>query len=189
MPLSSSTETPILVVDDCPEQRNLLRHTLAKKNYPVQTAVNGVEALKLAQDHKPRLIFSDIEMPWMDGFSLCRSIKTNPVLKESCVVLLSATWEMKTLIEGLECGADYYFLKPWDRRFLLNWTREILETPVEKEEEKETLVVQHEGTTHNVSLSRRQMLNHLLLSHDISMQQKRRTLSRELKPSSRNGGL
>ncbi len=189
MPSLSDTETPILVVDDCKEQRNLLRHTLAKKDYAVQVAADGAEALERIHERKPRLIFSDIYMPGMDGFELCRSLKANPSLRDVSVVLLSATWEMKTLIQGLESGADFYFLKPWDRRFLLSWTGEILKEESLQVENGENgkLVVQYEGKSHNIPLSRQQMLNQLLMTHDLSMHQKRQNLTRELKPDHRNG--
>ena len=190
MPPLNHNAASILVVDDCSEQRNLLRHTLTKKNYSVQVAENGAEALERVREHKPRLIFSDIYMPAMDGFELCRSVKAAPGLKDVSVVLLSATWEMKTLIEGLESGADYYFLKPWDRRFLLNWTGEILKEDSLQVEDRDNgkLVVQYEGKTHSIPLSRQQMLNQLLMSHDLTLQQKRQNLAHQLK-SGNNGGL
>ncbi|MBW2650712.1 MAG: response regulator [Deltaproteobacteria bacterium] len=103
----------ILIVDDIQENRYLLLKTLEWHGYTVKTAGNGVEALEMAQKEMPDVIISDVLMPVMDGFQLCRNVKKDKKLKGIPVIFYSATYsdkESKKL--ALDLGAAAYILKP-----------------------------------------------------------------------------
>lgn len=114
----NSRKKSILIVEDIEEQALLLRSHLGQDNYSIRLASDGLEALKLIMDEKPDLIISDIMMPDMDGVELCRRIKSNSSFKNIPVILVTASWKKKDFIDGLEARADYFFLKPCDKKFL-----------------------------------------------------------------------
>lgn len=105
----------VLIVEDNPTQAFLLQRLLKKSGYTVSVACNGVEALAHLQENIPSLVISDILMPEMDGYELCRKIKTQDGLKRIPVMLLTQLSEPKDIIKGLECGADNFVTKPYDR--------------------------------------------------------------------------
>jgi len=180
--------TYILVVEDCTDQRELLRHTLSGQNYVVDVASNGQDALAKIRAQKPDILLSDIQMPEMDGFELCRVVKKDPLLNDIPVVLLTAMWDVKSLVLGLQSGADFYFSKPMDRKSLLSRTAAIVSEGAVKIQEKdeEVLEIEIEGDRHIIHLSRRQILRHLISTYEIAVQEKERNLSRQLKSKEAN---
>jgi CheY-like chemotaxis protein len=95
---NENKRTYILIVEDCEDQGALLRHTLMKHDYAVKVAMNGKEAIAMMKEQAPNIVFTDIMMPEMDGFELCREIKKDPNLSHIPVILLTASWEMSTLL-------------------------------------------------------------------------------------------
>ncbi len=176
--------TYILIVEDCDEQGALLRHTLMKHNYIVKVAKNGREAMGLIQEEIPNMVFTDILMPEMDGFELCNEIKNNPDLLHVPVVLLTASWDMETLLQGLESGADLYFFKPWDKGHLLSRTEEIFKAGVFRIEEKgdQPLKVQFGGKQHSIPLNRQQILRQLLSTYESMVNEKKKNFKNQLHP-------
>src|ERR1039458_4872075 len=104
----------ILIVEDSPTQTEHLRHILEQNDYQVRIATDGREALGVMADWKPSLIISDIVMPEMDGFELCRRIKSDQRYRDIPVVLLTALDDPHDVIKALECGADNFISKPYD---------------------------------------------------------------------------
>lgn len=102
----------ILVVEDNKELRAYLVEQLSTE-YEVATASNGEKGLKKAQRIGPSLVVSDVMMPKMDGFELCKAIKTAPELCHIPVILLTARSSQIHKLEGLEYGADDYMSKPF----------------------------------------------------------------------------
>jgi len=107
----------ILIVEDDDEIRNYLNEELSSK-YKVITCQNGVEALEEMHSKAPNLIISDVMMPEMDGFTLCRKIRQNIQYNEVPIILLTAKSLNDDYIHGLELGADAYITKPFDLRIL-----------------------------------------------------------------------
>src|SRR5882724_9600037 len=91
----------ILVVEDSPTQAQQLQHILEQQGYRVTTAANGQQALKAAQNHKPTLIISDVVMPEMDGYELCRRVKADPTLSDIPVILVTTLSDPRDVIRGL----------------------------------------------------------------------------------------
>lgn len=102
----------ILLIDDHEEILDFLKDEL-KEKYQVYTAANGQAALQILILEPIQLIISDVMMPEMDGFELCRFIKTNIDYSHIPVVLLTAKNTLQSKIEGLELGADAYIEKPF----------------------------------------------------------------------------
>lgn len=107
----------ILLVDDNGEILDFLSEDLNEK-YTVLKALNGQEALHLLQQEPVQLVISDIMMPVMDGYELCRNIKSNFEYSHIPVILLTAKNTLQSKIEGLEMGADAYIEKPFSPEHL-----------------------------------------------------------------------
>lgn len=109
----------VLVVDDIPSNRNLLREMLNKVNLDVMTAVNGEEALILLGEHNFDLIIMDIRMPVMDGIEANIQIKANPDTKDIPVIALTASAKSEDKETILQRGFDRYLTKPFKMNNLL----------------------------------------------------------------------
>lgn len=107
----------ILLVDDEEEILDFLARILQAK-YEICTATNGVEALQLIKEQAVHLIISDVMMPDMDGFELCKAIKSDVQHSHIPVILLTAKNNLQSKIEGLELGADAYIEKPFSKEHL-----------------------------------------------------------------------
>lgn len=107
----------ILIVDDNEEILEFLEAELSEK-YTVIKAFNGQEALHILKEDAVHLVISDVMMPVMDGFELCRIIKTNFEHSHIPVILLTARNTLQSKIEGLEIGADAYIEKPFSPEYL-----------------------------------------------------------------------
>ena len=105
----------ILIVDDEPSARQTLVALLEGEKYDLKLAVNGFDALKLAEEDPPDLILLDVMMPVMDGFELCRRIRATPKIAEVPIVILTALDDPDSLLRGIEAGADDFLSKPVDR--------------------------------------------------------------------------
>lgn len=121
------TKPHLLIVDDNDEIRAFLKSEF-KADYHISEAVNGEEGLAKAYHVNPDLILSDVMMPVMDGFEFCRHLKTNFKTSHIPVVLLTAKSTNKSLIEGLETGADAYISKPFNMNVLEVRVRKLLES-------------------------------------------------------------
>jgi signal transduction histidine kinase len=112
-------ETEILIVEDSPTQAERLRRLLQSKSYVARVAANGQLALAAIRERKPHLVLSDIVMPEMNGYDLCRAIKADPELRDTPVILVTSLNDPKDIIRGIECGADNFIRKPYAEEYLL----------------------------------------------------------------------
>jgi two-component system, cell cycle sensor histidine kinase and response regulator CckA len=118
----------ILVVDDNTENLLILQTILGSRGHGVRTAANGREALEKARALPPELVISDILMPVMDGFSLCRQWRADPVLAAVPFIFYTATYTDPRDEElALSLGADLFLVKPQDPEILLRHVQEVLE--------------------------------------------------------------
>src|SRR4030042_3668774 len=116
----------ILIVEDSPTQREQLKFILEKNNYTVQAAQNGSEALKMLKESKPSLIVTDILMPEMDGYTLCKKLKEDKDFADIPILLLTSLSDPHDVIKGLQAGADNFLTKPYKEQFLLSRIKYIL---------------------------------------------------------------
>ena len=110
----------ILIVEDSPTQAEELKYTLERHNFDVSVARNGVEALASIRARRPSMVITDIVMPEMDGYQLCREIKQDDGLNNIPVILLTSLSNPRDVVRGLECGADNFLTKPYDERYILS---------------------------------------------------------------------
>lgn len=108
----------ILIVDDEPTVRETLLAMLEGQGYAIAEAVNGPEAIQKAGELRPDLILLDVMMPGMDGYEVCRRIRSTPDLAEVPIVILTALDDRASLLRGIESGADDILTKPVDRQEL-----------------------------------------------------------------------
>jgi two-component system cell cycle response regulator len=104
----------VLVVDDILSNVKLLEAKLAAEYFEVITASNGEQALTVIEAEKPDIVLLDVMMPGMDGFEVCRRIKSNPKLSHIPIVMVTALDQSSDRIAGLEAGADDFLTKPVD---------------------------------------------------------------------------
>ncbi len=102
----------ILVVDDNVANLDILVELL--NDYDVRAALSGISALESVQDELPDLIFLDIAMPDMDGFEVCKRLKSNPKTASIPIIFLSASSDSKTIVKGFELGGVDYIVKPYN---------------------------------------------------------------------------
>lgn len=107
----------VLIVEDNPDMLAFVARQLAD-SYAVLTAANGSEALEILDGHYVSLVISDVVMPVMDGFELCKKIKSDLTYSHIPVILLTAQTNIQSKIEGMELGADAYIEKPFSVEYL-----------------------------------------------------------------------
>jgi twitching motility two-component system response regulator PilH len=116
----------ILVVDDNHIPREIIRQVLEKYKIDVKEAANGVEAQNLIKDNKFDLVITDLIMPEMNGYDLCRWIKKNEKTKNIPVIICTTKGEEFDRVWGIRQGADAYITKPFDPQELLKTIKFLL---------------------------------------------------------------
>ena len=102
----------VLVVDDIPANVKLLEARLSAEYFDVVTAVCGADALKICERAECDVVLLDVMMPDMDGFEVCRRLKSNPVTHHIPVVMVTALDQPSDRVKGLSAGADDFLTKP-----------------------------------------------------------------------------
>ncbi len=116
----------VLVVDDLPSNRKLMRLMFMGTEFTVDVASNGEEALEKVRADPPMLVLSDIRMPGMDGFELCRRLKEDEATRDVAVILVTAHHaDVQKVSQGLNLGADDYITRPFHREELLARVRAV----------------------------------------------------------------
>ena len=113
------TGSKVLMVDDTPENLNVLRSILQAEGYRLFAAANGETAIKLAAKTKPQLILMDVMMPDITGFEACRRIKEIPELADIPIIFVTALGAIEDMVKGFQCGAVDYIGKPIRQEELL----------------------------------------------------------------------
>lgn len=116
----SKSNTAILVVEDSPTQAVRLEQMLVAQGYQVAVAADGTGAWAILVRQQPTLVLTDINMPHMDGYTLCRQIKADPRLRPIPVILLTSLTDPEWLAKSQAAGADNYITKPYNDTALLS---------------------------------------------------------------------
>lgn len=109
----------ILIVEDTLSEMELMSHYLRESGYSVISTVSAKEALTIAIEQKPSVIVTDIVMPGMSGFELCRNLKKHPTTEKVPVVICTSKNQEIDRLWGLKQGADAYVTKPFTREQLV----------------------------------------------------------------------
>jgi two-component system alkaline phosphatase synthesis response regulator PhoP len=129
MPLNNESflpESTILIVDDNPQNVELLQAFLESLPVKLVSAVDGVDALRKVEQHNPDLILLDIMMPQMSGFQVCRRIKADPKTRDIQVLMVTALNELGDIEQANECGTDDFVSKPVNKIELLTRVKSLL---------------------------------------------------------------
>jgi len=169
---SENNQIEILVVEDSPTQAEQLKYILEKEGYHISVAHNGTEALSLLNKHKPGIVISDIVMPEMDGYQLCRQMKAHENFKGIPVILLTALSDPKDVVKALECGADNFLTKPYEERYLLSRLKYFLINQEIRRTESihMGLEIFFQGQRFLINSDRMQILNLLLSTYEAAVQ-------------------
>lgn len=125
-PLQESLGT-VLIVDDSPADRALLRAYLGRAGYRVEEVSRGAEALAKIREVRPHILVLDVNLPDMDGRSVCRAVRADPELSGIPVLMLTVRHDDRDVLAGLEAGADDYVAKDSAREIILARVRRLIE--------------------------------------------------------------
>jgi CheY-like chemotaxis protein len=126
-PTELELQRTVLIADDESSIRLLVHATIDSDDYTVVEASDGAQAWALAQELKPSLVLLDVQMPGQSGLEVLRSIKADPNLKSTRVILLTSKAQERDIEVGLIAGADFYLTKPFSPLDLLTRVEEALE--------------------------------------------------------------
>ena len=107
--ITGKDQIEILVVEDSPTQAEELKFILEKRGFKVSVASNGKAALASLRTHKPDIVITDIIMPEMDGYELCRQIGSDPSFADIPVILVTALTDPTNVLRGLEVGRQQLY--------------------------------------------------------------------------------
>ncbi len=116
----------VLIAEDDPASRKLLQVWLSQDGYEITSVDNGKAALEAARRVLPDIVLSDVMMPEMDGFTLCRELRADPYLGEIPIVLVTTLSDKASRLHGIEVGADDFLTKPYDQAELRARVRSIV---------------------------------------------------------------
>jgi two-component system sensor histidine kinase/response regulator len=159
----------ILVAEDSRTQAESLRYILEKKGHRVTLAPNGKEAFEYIAIDRPDLVMTDIMMPEMDGYELCRKIKTDAKMRSIPVILVTQLFDPVDVVRGLEAGADNFIIKPYEPQDIDARIQDIMAIPAGDDVTCYPLKVRVADGVHAITSNRHQILNILLSTYDITV--------------------
>ena len=139
---------PILIIEDDPDIRELMKHHLERDGYVVVGAPTGEEGLRLARKSPPGLVILDLMLPGMDGLEVLRKLRADSKTRELPTVIVSAKGEEADIVSGLELGADDYLTKPFSPRVLVARVRAVLRRREEPQAPEDEVIRIHDLTIH-----------------------------------------
>jgi two-component system sensor histidine kinase/response regulator len=174
----------ILIAEDSQTQAEQLSHYLSTRGFSVTVARDGKQALAAALHSKPAMVITDVVMPEMDGYTLCKEIKSLPVLRDVPVVLLTSLSGPQDIVRGLECGADSFIRKPYDDKYLVSRVEYILTNVELRKTERLQVGVQLHfgGQSHFITAEKQQILDLLISTYEgaVQINEELETKQREL---------
>ena len=121
------TQRKILIADDNQNIRDALTYLLEDEGYELLLAKDGAETLRKVRDLRPDILFLDIMMPEINGYDVCRTIKEDPLLKDTYVIMLTAKGQIAEQERGKDVGANEYIVKPFSPMELLAKVKNIFQ--------------------------------------------------------------
>jgi two-component system, OmpR family, response regulator VanR len=170
--MTMAAQVNILIVEDSPTQTKLLRLILEQNDYVVDSALNGLKALEHIRSKKPDLIITDIVMPEMDGFALCKTLKSDSNFKHIPVMLLTSLSDPQDVVKGLQAGADNFLTKPYEDTFLVSRIQTIFENQELRKHQRtdSDVEIMFAGQKYFINSDRMQITDLLLSTYENAVQ-------------------
>ena len=116
----------IVVIEDEPDIREVIKHNLSREGYQVYSSSDGENGLQLVKKESPDIVLLDLMLPGLDGLEVCRKIKADPVTRSITVIMVTAKGEESDIVLGLGIGADDYVTKPFSPKELVARVKAVL---------------------------------------------------------------
>lgn len=156
----------VLIVDDNPNNIQVLATALAECGYEIGIAQNAMEVYQFLDHHIPELVLLDVEMPDIDGYEVCANIKANPRLNDIPIIFLTVKSEIDDIVKGFDLGAVDYMTKPFNRKELISRVHTHISVKRSKDElarknhELEVLLHEKEILEKEKDLLTKKLINH-----------------------------
>ncbi len=179
MEANSKVIFDILIVEDSATQAKQLELLLREEGFRVTVATNGRAGIANARSLKPDLVISDIQMPEMNGYEMCRLLKQDPALKDVPIILLTILTDLADVIEALNVSADCYVSKPYDEDQLLAKINQLLAASGDEKIDRpgEDLEIDFAGKHVTVTSNRSQILTVLIAIYENAVINNRELIS------------
>lgn len=161
----------ILIVEDILAQAHMLLHILEEEGYQVSMADNGQTALEMTRALRPMLVISGVKIPEMSGYELCRQIKAEDGLSHIPVILVTSLTDPNEVLLGLQCGADSFVIKPYERSHMLARVQHSIEglgLSAAPDASPAAEIFFH-GERHKITASPTRILNLLMSTYDAAL--------------------
>lgn len=164
----------ILAVEDSPTQALVLQGALVRRGYDVRVAKRCNEAISLMREFRPKIVLSDIVLPDMTGYELCKLIKSDPANSGVYVILVTTLTDPGDVLRSLECGADSFLAKPYDAGLIASCINSIVANAelcagLEGGAGAGGMDVYFTGKRRTIALDRAHVLNFLLSTYEIAV--------------------
>ena len=164
----------ILIVEDSRTQAEVLRDMLKRHGYEAVIAKDGKRAFELVRVRKPSLIISDVVMPVMDGYELCKILKKDSKFCDIPIILLTALSDSRDVVHALQAGADNFITKPYNEEYLIGRVKKILSAPkrcLGGESGTKFIPVSHDGEDCHLPVDRMKTFDFLLSAYEAAIMQ------------------
>ena len=179
----------VLIAEDSATQAMQLQHILEKNGYDATVVSNGSEALRSIKKSKPLIVISDIIMPEMDGYELCRQIKSNESYRDISVILLTSLSQPQVVIWALQCGADKFLTKPCDENHLISTIQHLNENLNSQYPPQKAINISYRGETYFIDSTRSQIINLLLSTYEAAVNKNLELIEAQNELNKLNQGL
>jgi signal transduction histidine kinase len=179
----------VLIAEDSVTQAMQLQNILEKNGYDVTAVSNGSEALQSIKKSKPLIVISDILMPEIDGYELCRQIKANESSRDISVILLTSLSQPQAVIWALQCGADKFITKPYDENHLLSTIQHLNENLKNQDPPTKGIDISYRGETYFINSTRSQIINLLLSTYETAVNKNLELIDAQAELKRLNQGL
>ena len=159
----------VLIAEDSVTQAMQLQNILEQNNFETMVVPNGSDALRSIRESKPSIVISDIIMPGIDGYELCRQIKSNESYKDISVILLTSLSQPQAVIWALQCGADKFLTKPYNENQLMSTIQHLNENLKRQDPPQKGIDISYSGETYFIDSTRSQIINLLLSTYETAV--------------------
>lgn len=165
----------VAIAEDSPVQAEILKRILLEEGFRVTAVYNGEDLLSVIQKKRPALVITDIIMPNINGFEVCRRIKEDMNLKDIPVILMTSLTDPMDVLHGLECGANDFIMKPYRKEYLCSQIKSLLDERESEsvEDVNGNLEFKYGEKRIVVKTGRRQILNILVSTYTDAIEKKR----------------